>query len=374
MEDVYYSSAWSRTCKSFYYVRPRQGHAPLAGLAPCPRYPGGPGPTGVPGRRRTVFCLSRPHQEHEFRPDHERIENVDRGPLFTVGQRPRPSVGRNAHREGVEYDVDHAVDPANGDIWLVRSNRGPSGEDLETFALFELPVGANDPAHLRPLIPYRPAVKLESVDAFARHALVLERSDGLEHLRVLRLADGAEHVVAQPEPAYKLSGEAGHEWDTDVARFGYSSLTSPPSSVEYNMETRQRSTVKQATVGGGYDARNYRSERLWAEAPDGTLVPISLVCRRDQPLDGSAPCLLYGYGSYEYPVDPSFSRPRLNLLERGFVFAIAHVRGRAGPALVQTGGTKNTSPISSRALNGWWPTGGPAGTGLRSGEAAPAVY
>ena len=117
------------------------------------------------------------------------------------------------------------------------------------------------------MIPYRPEVKLESVDAFARHALVLERSDGLEHLRVLRLADGAEHVVAQPEPAYKLSGEAGREWDTDVARFGYSSLTSPPSSVEYDMETRQRSTVKQATVGGGYDAGNYRSERLVGRGP-----------------------------------------------------------------------------------------------------------
>ena len=232
-----------------------------------------------------------------------------------------------ARREGVEYDVDHAVHPVNGDVWLVRCNRGPTGDELENFALFELPVGQDDPAQLRPLLPYRPEVKLESVDCFARHALILERSDGLEHLRVLRLADGTEHVVAQPEPAYKLSGEAGREWDTNVARFGYSSLTSPPSSVEYDMELRQRSTVKQATVGGGYDAGNYRSERLWAQAPDGTKVPISLVCRRDQPLDGSAPCLLYGYGSYEYPIDPSFSHTRLNLLERGFVFAIAHVRG-----------------------------------------------
>jgi oligopeptidase B len=93
------------------------------------------------------------------------------------------------------------------------------------------------------------------------------------------------------------------------------------------MESRLRSTVKQSTVGGGYEPADYRSERLWAEAPDGTQVPVSLVCRRDQPLDGSAPCLLYGYGSYEYPIDPSFSHTRLNLLERGFVFAIAHVRG-----------------------------------------------
>jgi oligopeptidase B len=117
------------------------------------------------------------------------------------------------------------------------------------------------------------------------------------------------------------------DWDTDVVRFGYSSLVSPPSSIEYNMESRERVTVKQATVGGGYSPADYQSARVWAEARDGTLVPISLVCRRGQELDGSAPCLLYGYGSYEITIDPAFSQTRLNLLERGFVFAIAHVRG-----------------------------------------------
>jgi oligopeptidase B len=165
------------------------------------------------------------------------------------------------------------------------------------------------------------------VEAFAHHALVLERSDGLEQLRVLRLSDGEEHLVSQPEPAYTLSCETGQEWDTTIARFGYSSLVSPPSSVEYDMETRARTTVRQVTVGGGYKPEDYRTERAWAQAPDGTKVPISIVCRRDQALDGSAPCALYGYGSYEIPIDPAFSPVRLNLLERGLVFAIAHVRG-----------------------------------------------
>ncbi len=327
VEDVYYGSAWSRTCKSFYYVRPdkamrpwqvwRHGlgtpaaHDQLVFQEDDERFF-----VSVDLTRSMRFVLitseSKMSTEIRYLP-----ADSDRGQLSVV----------MARREGVEYDVDHAVHPVNGDVWLVRCNRGPTGDELENFALFELPVGQDDPAQLRPLLPYRPEVKLESVDCFARHALILERSDGLEHLRVLRLADGTEHVVAQPEPAYKLSGEAGREWDTNVARFGYSSLTSPPSSVEYDMELRQRSTVKQATVGGGYDPGNYRSERLWAQAPDGTKVPISLVCRRDQSLDGSAPCLLYGYGSYEYPIDPSFSHTRLNLLERGFVFAIAHVRG-----------------------------------------------
>ena len=231
-------------------------------------------------------------------------------------------------QEGVEYDVEHARHPGHGhDMWLVRTNRGPGGEKLDNFALFELAVGQSDPGALRPLLPYRPSVKIESVDAFARHILVLERANGLEQLRVVRLADNDEHVVPQPEPAYMLSGEATPEWDTDLARFGYSSLVSPPSSVDYDMESRQRTVVKRSTVGGGFDAATYRSERIWAAAPDGTSVPISLVCRRDQELDGSAPCLLYGYGSYEVPIDPAFSQTRLNLLERGFVFAIAHVRG-----------------------------------------------
>ncbi len=241
-------------------------------------------------------------------------------------ERDHPSVVL-PRREGVEYDVDHAVHPAYGDVWLVRSNHGPNDDKLENFAVFTLAVGQSDPAALRPLLPYRPEVKVESVEAFARHALLLERFEGLEQLRALRLSDEDEHVVAQPEPAYTLSGDASLEWDTDVVRFGYSSLVSPPSSIEYNMETRERVTLKQATVGGGYDPADYRSARVWAEAPDGALVPISLVCKRDQELDGSAPCLLYGYGSYEITIDPAFSQTRLNLLERGFVFAIAHVRG-----------------------------------------------
>ena len=236
-----------------------------------------------------------------------------------------------ARREGVEYDVDHAVHPVNGDVWLVRCNRGPTGDELENFALFTLPMGQDDPASLRPLLPYRPAVKIETVDAFARHVLILERSDGLEHLRVLRLADGAEHVVAQPEPAYKLSAEASREWDTDVARFGYSSLTITrlPASVTTTWRAACGRRVKQATVGWRLRRRRRYRQRT-ACGPrllTARLRRSPLVCRRDQSLDGSAPCLLYGYGSYEYPIDPSFSQTRLNLLERGFVFAIAHVRG-----------------------------------------------
>jgi oligopeptidase B len=327
VDDVYYSSAWSRTGRSFYYVRPDKAMRPWQVWRHTLGTPAARDQlvfqedderffVSVDLTRSMNFVLVKSESKMSSEVHYLRA-TTDRGPLSVLLPR----------REGVEYSVDHANDPDNGDVWLVLSNRGPAGEELENFALFELPVGQSDASSLRPLLPYRPAVKVESVDAFARYVVVLERSDGLEQLRVVRLADRDEHVVPQPEPAYKLSHEASWEWDTDVVRFGYSSLTSPPSTVEYDMGARRRSTVKRATVGGGYDPGNYRSERIWADAPDGARVPISLVCRRDQELDGSAPCLLYGYGSYEIPVDPSFSQTRLNLLERGFVFAIAHVRG-----------------------------------------------
>jgi oligopeptidase B len=327
VEDVQYGSAWSGSCKTFYYVRPDKAMRPWQVWRHAVGTPASKDylvfqedderffvSVGLTRSKRFILVTTESKMSSEVR--YLRADK-ERSHLSVV----------LARREGVEYDVDHAVHPERGDVWLVRSNHGPNDEKLENFAVFTLGVAQSDPRALIPLLPYRPSVKIESVDAFARHALLLERSEGLEQLRVLRLSDEDEHVVPQPEPAYTLSGDATLEWDTDVVRFGYSSLVSPPSSIEYNMESRERATVKQATVGGGYNPADYRSARVWAEAPDGTLVPISLVCRRGQELDGSAPCLLYGYGSYEITIDPAFSQTRLNLLERGFVFAIAHVRG-----------------------------------------------
>ncbi len=328
VEDVYYGSAWATTGKALYYVRPDKAMRPHQVW-------------------RHVLGKPASHDELVFQEDDERFfVNVEltRSKSYVVVTSSSKTTSEvrylsadkdkahakvvMARREGVEYSVDHARHPRlGGDAWLVRTNRGPGDEELANFGAFSLAMGAEGPASLQPLVPYRPQVRVESVDAYARHAVLLEREDGLEQLRVVDLADLDEHLVRQPEPAYTLGVEASPEWGTDLLRFAYSSLVSPPSSIEYDMGTHQRSVVKQATVGGGFDPSHYRSERIWAQAPDGVRVPISVVCRADQPLDGSAPCLLYGYGSYEIAVDPGFSMTRLNLLERGFVFAIAHVRG-----------------------------------------------
>jgi oligopeptidase B len=228
--------------------------------------------------------------------------------------------------EGVEYDVDHAVWPGEGDVWLVRTNRpGPGGDPATEFALYRLAVGGGL-EDLRPVLPHRPGIKLDSVDSFAGHIVVSERDNGLEQLRILTPATGGEQLVAQPEPVYSVLPANNPEWETDVYRFGYTSLVTPRSVVEHHILSGQRRVVRVQPVRG-YDATTLRTERVWAEAADGVLVPISVVARADVALDGSAPCLLEGYGSYELSIDPTFSTLRLNLLDRGVVYAIAHVRG-----------------------------------------------
>ena len=327
VEGVYYGSAWSTSGRSFYYVRPDKAMRPWQVWR---HVLGTPSPqdelvyqedderffvsVDLTRSKRYVLVSSDSKMSSEVRYIHA---DRDKGKLSVVLPR----------REGAEYEVEHIRPPGRGDAWAVRTNTGPNGEKLVNFAVFELALGGTDPTAMVPLVPYRAEVNVTDVDAFARHLVVLEREAGLEQLHVVPLEGGEDHIIPQPEPAYSLGGESNPEWDTNVVRFAYSSLVSPPSSIEYDMAARSRRVVKQATVGGGFDPAAYRSERTWASAPDGTQVPISLVFRREQATDGSAPCLLYGYGSYEHPVDPAFSFTRLNFLERGVVFAIAHVRG-----------------------------------------------
>jgi oligopeptidase B len=168
---------------------------------------------------------------------------------------------------------------------------------------------------------------LEELDVFAHHAVVHEREEGLIRLRVLDLdATGSHHVVF-PEPTYEVSGDANAEFDVRTYRFRYQSLVTSASVYDYQMDTRALTLLKQTPVLGGYDPARYRSERRYAIAPDGTRVPISLVYRADGPPDATRPMLLTGYGAYGLPYPVTFSSNRLSLLDRGFSFAIAHIRG-----------------------------------------------
>jgi oligopeptidase B len=228
--------------------------------------------------------------------------------------------------EGVEYDIEHAAWPGSGDVWLVRTNRPDAAGVVATdFAVLRMPV-TGSAEDLVEVIAHRPGTKVNDIDAFAGHVVVAERSDGLEQLRVLVPATGFSEVVPQPDPVFSLVGSRNPEWASETYRFGYTSLVTPMSTVEIDVASGRRDVIRVQPVRD-YDASQYTTTRVWATAGDGTLVPISLVARADVAVDGSAPCLLYGYGSYEHSIDPAFSTLRLNLLERGVVFAIAHIRG-----------------------------------------------
>jgi oligopeptidase B len=227
-------------------------------------------------------------------------------------------------RQGIEYSVEHQVGADGSDRLLILHN-----DNAENFELAVAPLA--DPADMMPLIAHRADTRLLDVDAFADYLAVHYRRDGLTGVRILR-GDGTEHEIAFGEPVYQVQPGSNPEYHSAKLRLGYVSMVTPDSVYDCDMATGELALLRQRPVlprpdGAGYDPADYEQHREWATAGDGTKIPISLVCRKGTPRDGSAPCLLYGYGSYEISVDPGFSIPRLSLLDRGFSYAIAHIRG-----------------------------------------------
>jgi oligopeptidase B len=216
-----------------------------------------------------------------------------------------------------EYDVDH-----RNNTFYIRTNKG-----AKNFRIVTAPV--NDPSekNWKEFVAHKPAVKLESISLFANHAVLSEWENGLEQLEVVDFKTDKRHRIKFPEPVYSAELSTNHEFDTSVVRYGYNSLVTPFSIFDYDMNTGQATLLKQVEVPGGFDRTNYKSERVFATAADGKKVPLSIVYRKGVKLDGSAPLLLYGYGSYGISIEPTFSSNRLSLLDRGVIFAIAHIRG-----------------------------------------------
>jgi oligopeptidase B len=227
-------------------------------------------------------------------------------------------------RPGVEYDVEHQILPDGTERLLILHNDGALNFELAQARL-------DSPAEWTPLIPQRDDTRLLSVDAFASHLVVYFRRDGLTGLRILPVA-GAAHEIGFPEPIYDVGPGANPEYETSTFRLHYVSMLTPSSVYDCSVATGDLTLLKRSPVlpgldGSEYDPADYEQRRLWATAEDGTRIPLSVVRRKNTPQDGSAPFLLYGYGSYEISIDPNFSISRISLLDRGFVFAIAHVRG-----------------------------------------------
>jgi oligopeptidase B len=220
--------------------------------------------------------------------------------------------------DGFQYDIEES-----GGVLYILTNR----DGAKDFKIVTAPVNAPQPENWTDLVGHKPGRLIIAQAAFARHHVRLEREGGLPRIVVRRIADGAEHEIAFGEEAYSLGLGGPYEFDTDWIRFSYSSLATPSQTFDYNMESRERKLVKVQEVPSGHDSAAYVTRRIMAPAEDGESVPVSLLYRRDTPIDGSAPCLLYGYGSYGISIPAAFNTDILSLVNRGFVYAIAHVRG-----------------------------------------------
>jgi oligopeptidase B len=219
---------------------------------------------------------------------------------------------------GHEYSVEH-----HGDKLIITTN----SQGAEDFRIVEAPVADPRMANWGEIIPHRPGCLVLDTILYRDHMVRLERENGLPRIVVRRLADNAEHLIAFPEEAYSLGISPGYEFETTTTRFVYSSMTTPAETYDYDMETRARTLRKRQQVPSGHNPSDYVTRRLYAAAADGETVPVSILYRRDTPLDGSAPVLLYGYGAYGISIPASFSTTRLSLVDRGFIYAIAHIRG-----------------------------------------------
>jgi oligopeptidase B len=251
--------------------------------------------------------------------DHETAESwlLD---LDCADAEPRLVAGRET---SVRYEVEHHPAIGGEPALFILTN----ADGAEDFKIVTAPLATPGRAHWRDLVPHRPGVFILSFVVLADWLVRLEREDGLPRIVVRHLRDGEEHAIAFPEEAYSLGMSAGYEFATNILRFTYSSMTTPAEVWDYDLAARTRVLRKRQEVPSGHDPANYVTRRLLAPAKDGETVPISLVHRKELRPDGTAPGLVYGYGAYGMAIPAAFSTNRLSLVDRGFIYAIAHIRG-----------------------------------------------
>ena len=312
------SVVWTRDARAFYYIRLDDNHRPSTVL----RHRLGDDPltdeiifdSMDPGHfvdidttqsgRFCVIGVSDHETSEEFLLD---LDDPRAQPRLVAARRPQ-----------VRYSLED-----HGERLLIRTN----ADGAEDSKIVEAPLADPSPANWREVVPHRPGVMITAHIVFANHLVRTEREDARPRIVIRDLADGSEHAIAFDEDCYSLWLETGFEYDTTTLRFGYSSMTRPAEVWDYDMATRARTLRKRDVVPSGHDPEAYVSRRIMARAPDGAEIPVSILHRRDTPLDGSAPCLLYGYGSYGTAISAGFRPNPLSLVDRGFVYAIAHIRG-----------------------------------------------
>ncbi len=220
-----------------------------------------------------------------------------------------------------EYKHEYSIDHYQDNFYII------TNWEAKNFRLMSTPVDKREKENWQEIIPHSADVFLEDIEIFEKYLVISQKEKGLDQIKVREWKTQNSYFIPMDEPTYTLGVGFNPEFKTNKLRFGYASLTTPSTSYEFDLATKDRKTLKQQTVLGGYNPQDYVAERHFATAQDGTQVPISLVYKKGLKKDGSAPCLLYAYGSYGYSMDASFSSTRISLLDRGFVYAIAHIRG-----------------------------------------------
>lgn len=317
LENTYYSSAWASDHQSFYYVVLDDN------LRPYRIY------RHRLGTPQTADELLYEEESAQFflgldqsQDDRYIFLAVD-GKItsevyFLSADDPSGKFQLIAPRQrGVEYDVTYH----EGYFYILTNESAPN------FKVMRTAISNYDRAEWTEFLAHDPEVLLEGISEFKDYLIISDRYQGLERLRIYYFSDGHIHNMQFDDPTYAVFGSANYEYDTHILRFGYSSLVMPSTIYDYDLTTHTKSIVKQDEIPSGYDPNLYTSERIYATSHDGTAVPISLVYAKSLVKDGTNPLYLYGYGSYGLSLDAYFSSKRLSLLERGFVWAMAHIRG-----------------------------------------------
>ncbi len=222
-------------------------------------------------------------------------------------------------KRGLEYSISHF-----GENFYIVTNK----DNATNFKLMKTPETATSAENWKDLIPHRKDVLLEGIDIFKNYLVVEERSNGLNKIQIRPWDGGEAYYLPFQSETYTAYTTTNPDFDTEILRFAYQSMATPSSVIDFNMRTKEKTVLKENEVlGGKFDKNNYEEKRIWATAKDGTKVPISMVYRKGMELNGKNPLLLYAYGSYGSSMDPYFSSTRLSLLDRGFIYAIAHIRG-----------------------------------------------
>jgi oligopeptidase B len=317
IKNCSYSFAWASDNKTFFYDQLDDAHRPFKALRHVLGTSVDQDPTVYEEKDERFFLEISKSRDEKFifvSTESELSSEV----RFLYADRPE---GELALIRARENDLLYQVESHDDRFFIV------TNENAKNFKIVEAPVASPDKEHWKEFIPYDPEIKIDSVDAFAKYLAISERKNGLPAIRIFDLKSGESHEINFDEAAYEVGLGGNPVFNTDVVRISYSSFTTPDSVIDYDMASRQKELRKEKSVLGGYKKSDYSSERIFAKADDGVEIPISLVYKKGFKKDGTAPLLLNGYGAYGICSDADFNSNTISLLDRGFVFAIAHIRG-----------------------------------------------